>query len=529
MKNNKPKALSRKQIPTILGLLVLVAALIAGVVFFGEGTGVFAPRATPETTPKNIRITNIKDDSFTVSFYTEEAAPGFIKYGTEPDNFNTQVRDDRDQLSGSVEDFNLHHITLRGLEPDADYYFVLGTGSRAEFDQEGQPFHVRTTPKISTPSPETVTIFGSVALENGTPAQGSIVYVTAPDLQDLSSLVKGSGSWAIPLSQALNKAGNDYATLDEDDNIDVLVQGLSLDKKIQQRLTVSEAQPTELIFGQAMTTEQMESAERPEIDRDRPIDDEAPVKPESPPLQEEPGPELADDSDELAEMDDNISDNLKELLDEEEPLPQTSTASSEVLIGELKSTDDDEKVYTTQSPIIKGKLAPNSEVKIQINSENQYEEIVITDENGEFSLDLEALEASLEPGEHTITYSYIDPDTNQEVVKTEFFFVEDSDRATLAAADTESSDETLPYGTGSPYPITTPTLEPTVAVEPVETTTTSTDATEATKAVRENDIATESAYKAGSVGKTTLVAFLGIFFILIGSWSWWLAGELEEN
>jgi hypothetical protein len=44
----------KKQIPTLLGVGVLVVALVAGVVVMTlqDGPAVFAPRAAPETTPK---------------------------------------------------------------------------------------------------------------------------------------------------------------------------------------------------------------------------------------------------------------------------------------------------------------------------------------------------------------------------------------------------------------------------------------------------------------------------------------------
>lgn len=507
--NTGSGALSQKQIPTIVGLLILVVALIAGLLFFGEGTGVFAPRATPETTPQNIRITNLRHDSFTVSFFTQEAVPGFIKYGIDPGRINSQVRDDRDQLSGSVDDFQLHHITVRGLEPETDYYFVIGVGARAEFDQEGQPFKVTTTSQVSAQQlPEAVTVFGSVALENGAPAQGSIVYVTASGMQDMSSLVKGSGSWAIPLSQALNSQGTDYANLGDDDPITILVQGLSLNKRSQHQLAVKNAQPVELVFGQELDLTDQALVEEEEI------------------LEEEITHELdIVDLDETQESD--ISGHLKDMLDAEEPLLTESSASAELLIGDLK-TDPDEQVFTTQAPIIRGKVAPNAEVKIQVHSENQYEEVVVANEEGEFELDLAVLGANLEPGEHTVTYSYTDPETGLEVVKTEFFWVEDPDKVTLAMADTSTTSESDPHGTGDPYPMPSPTPTPVIQEEEIDDSTQ--EATVATDPTREHIISTESGvYKAGSIGATSLLIVSGIFFILIGSWSWWLAGELDDK
>ncbi len=535
----------KKQIPTILGLLILVGALIAGLIFFGEGTGVFAPRATPETTPKQIRVTNIKDNSFTVSFYTEEKTAAFVKYGTDPNKLNSQVSDDRDQLSGAVGEYQLHHITVRGLDPATDYYYVLGTGSRAEFDNEGQPFQITTAVKPSAPPPEAKTVYGSVSNENGTPAEGSIVYLAADGMGDASSLVKASGSWAVPLSQMRTTGGDGYADLEDNEQLSLLVQGAPLTKRIQIRLTAAEAQPVpELTFGK-----------KPDLSKTSDVSAEtSPTPSPDPALADQPQPQEQD-------SEASISGQLQNLLDEAEPLPTDSTASSELLVGELKtSTESGEISYTTESPKIKGKAKPNTEVKIEVHSDNQYEQTVTSDEDGYFELDLEALKATLEPGEHTVTYSYLDPDTGEEVIETETFWVEDSDSVKLAQGDTDSTSTTsnsdsdtsetgsdttstldseasltstptptssIPYGSGSPYPMTTPTSMPTSTPTPISATSSST-ATSSTTGARQQPLATDSSPQAGSIEATLLLVIGGMFFILMGGWSWWLASELDE-
>jgi len=80
--------LLKKKIPTLIGLGVLVLGLIIGTIFFSQGTGVFAPRATPQTTPSNVQISNVSDKGFTVSFFTAEKTPGFVKYGEKPNQLN---------------------------------------------------------------------------------------------------------------------------------------------------------------------------------------------------------------------------------------------------------------------------------------------------------------------------------------------------------------------------------------------------------------------------------------------------------
>src|SRR5258708_5179568 len=96
------KTWSKKRIPTLIGLGVLVVGLVAGIVFLGQGFGAFSPRATAQTTPKNVQISNVSDSGFTVSFLTDDTAAAFIKYGITPGAMNSQVSDDRDQVSGTV-------------------------------------------------------------------------------------------------------------------------------------------------------------------------------------------------------------------------------------------------------------------------------------------------------------------------------------------------------------------------------------------------------------------------------------------
>jgi purple acid phosphatase-like protein len=538
---SRKKSVMQKKIPTVLGLIILIGALVAGLLFFGDGTGVFAPRATPETTPATIRLTNVKENSFTVTFYTNEATAGFIKYGKEQGKLNSQSSDDRDQLSGTVGEYQLHHITIRGLEPDTEYFYVLGTGSRAELDNEGLPFSIKTAGKPISSAPNALTIYGSVANQSGTPAEGGIVYVSAADTGEMSSLIKSSGSWAIPLSQARTQDGNDYANLSVEDNISLLIQGLSLEDRLQLQTTVAEAQPvSELIFG----TEAINQTEIETVG----VDEEPETLSESSEIGAVESSDSADVSvqetdpladEETEEESSSISGQLQDLLAEAEPLPQESSASTELLIGELKETTGDAAVivYTTQAPIIKGKVEPNVEVKIEVHSDSQYEETVTADENGEFELDLAALQATLEPGEHTVTYSYVDPDTGEEVIKTETFIVEDSNAVRLASAEIDDNladddeeellaqadtETEIPYGSGDPYPLTSPTPSTLVPTSGVATT--------STDGAREQLVGTDSSLtEAGSIEATMLLILAGIFFVSIGSWSWWLAVELEQE
>ncbi len=213
--------LSRKNIPTILGLLVLFVGLIAGVFLVqSTNTNSFLPRATPQTTPKNLKITNVTDTSFTVSWQTDANTVGFARYGTNATNLTQTSNDDRDQTSGSTGLFKTHHVTVRSLTPNTTYYFKLGTGSRELYDNNGAPYTTTTTTAISA---QARTIYGQVSLASGSPAAGALIYVSADNLAPMSAIVQSSGSWVLSLAQARTKDLKSAAPLTPETPLSLLV------------------------------------------------------------------------------------------------------------------------------------------------------------------------------------------------------------------------------------------------------------------------------------------------------------------
>ena len=82
-RNSFLEKLLKKQFPTLLGIGILLIALVAGIFLLSSDTSVFSPRATPESTPKKVKITNLTDTGFTISFLTDDNVAGFVKYGPE--------------------------------------------------------------------------------------------------------------------------------------------------------------------------------------------------------------------------------------------------------------------------------------------------------------------------------------------------------------------------------------------------------------------------------------------------------------
>lgn len=507
--------ISQKRIPTIIGLVILVVALIAGTLFLGEGPGVFAPRATPETTPKQVRITNVTDRSFAVSFLTDEASTGFVKYGAESKKLDSQASDNRDQVSGTVGKYKLHYVTIRGVQPSTQYYFLIGTDKNT-FDNNGAPFSITTAGRASTP-PAARTISGSVLTPAGAPADGAIVYVTGSDMQEMSSLVSTSGSWAVPLSDARTSTGT-YAEIQDTDEITIYAQGESVNLFSTFTAKIADAHPFPAI------TLGSNDIVMPE--------------PEDGPLAEDA--ELEDFADHTDNIDSTESANVTEAIDENvvTGLGTEAEKAVEQPVEENHIVDlnlEEEQTVTTSNPIIKGRVAPSTLVKITINSENVVEADLVSDENGEFTIDLSQLEESLEPGEHTATFTYTD-ETGEEITTTRTFWVTLAGLIPTAEAQENQAGQDGPFSTNSPYPMATPTPtpEPTPESTPDLTATESatpaatpaTDSAETSK----GGVATDSSLmEAGSVGTTFALIFGGLFFITSGVWSFWISNQLEKR
>ena len=534
------KKSAKKKIPTILGLLILIISLVAGVLLFGDGTGLFTPRATPETTPKNITVSNVTDKSFTVSFYTDEETIAFIKYGQSVNDVKQQASDDRDQLSGVIKAYRLHHLTVRGLESNKEYYYYLGTGSNTTFDNAGSPYKIKTASNPGGASPNNQTIYGTVIQNNGRPGEGAIVFVTLEGAGTLSTLVKSSGSWAVSLANAFNIGLNAYPEVNEDSALSIKVQGIETNSITNRTVTVASAQPVpEIIMGQeAKEINEDLSAAREELLAENFVENENLIE-----ETEDESIEASQESliiDEVIEEVDLVaetttSNQLDNAEVNEDSEVETTTLSESDRTLDLDEMDEtslatDNVIQTTQ-PIIKANLPPNVTVKIEIHSDTAIETITETDANGDLLIDVASLEKNLDPGEHTINYTYIDPQTGQEVTKSYNFTVsEPSDTTsastesvtrTIASAETTQS---LPYGSGDPYVPSrdlSPTPIPVPTDAPIE---------EATASVRETSVSTASGtYNAGSILNTVGLLALGLFFVITGTWSFFLAKQFSKK
>lgn len=183
-----------RRIPTVLGLLLLVALVVGSFYYFiGKTT-----KVNKDLIPTKVRITNISDNKFSVSWITGTITFGSIEYGVAGEKLTTIAKDDLDTETQGQ--YITHHVTVEGLQPNTEYAFRILSGTEpVRYDNNGSPYTTRTGPVIGA-TPASQNFYGNVQLPSKQSANRAIVYLTLPGGATVSTLVRESGNYAFTLS-----------------------------------------------------------------------------------------------------------------------------------------------------------------------------------------------------------------------------------------------------------------------------------------------------------------------------------------
>lgn len=201
-------------IPTILGIITAIGGLVAGIILLNKPLRSLVGAAVEET-PGQVKMTNITDSSFVVSWITPKSTSGYVQYG-EKNNPELVVSDDRDQEKGEIGNYFTHLVTIRGLKATTKYSFRIGSGRNL--------YEVTTGVTLRNP-PAADVAYGQVITASGDPVDGAIVYLGLGGMVPQAALTKSSGSWVIPLSTARSSDLTNFAAYDPDgERVEVFVQ-----------------------------------------------------------------------------------------------------------------------------------------------------------------------------------------------------------------------------------------------------------------------------------------------------------------
>ena len=149
---------------------------------------------TPAPTIRSIRVANVRDTSFTVSWVTDVPATGSVAWRLDTTASPTFAAD----LRGATGTFGVHLVTVSGLMPATRYLFDVTSG--ATTDTNGGAHHAVTTgPTLGVTAPDLA--YGTVSLRDGAIPGAVLVHVTADDSAPLVDLVTASDLkyWSVNL------------------------------------------------------------------------------------------------------------------------------------------------------------------------------------------------------------------------------------------------------------------------------------------------------------------------------------------
>lgn len=450
------------KIPTILGVAVLLVGVVVGVLLIQQDT-VFRLGASPDTTPKDVRITNVVATSFTVSWHTKKKTIGFVSWGDSQDFGKTS------RSNGTLPTYS-HHVDVENVVPGEEYFFVINSEGD-EHDNLGSPWEITTAPNILLPRQGPI-ISGVVKTVSGAPANDAIVYITSSGITPLSAQVTNNGEWLYPLSGALSFSLGAYAQVTAETFVELYVQA----------------------GGEGMSTARALIGNI------------------------NPAPEMV-----LGQSYDFTTDNpLNQSSKTDIVAPSGSQSSGDENGVTLDSLDDGETIFTTD-PEFFGEGPAGGSITVTVESENSVTQDVqvLGDGSWKWSPSL-----SLEEGAHNITVSWIDSRGILQSIQRSFTVFASDDDPSFESTPSASTNAPIPTAspaassTSTPTPTTTstPASSPSSTSTPTPTPTSSPSPTPTPTLALATPTSTPAVNlpSAGVIAPTVIGMFAGVA-LLIGS------------
>lgn len=400
-------------LPTLIGLLVATAGLISGLWLVQRQKNTTTEAAGAES-PTEVKVANVSDTGFNVSWTTSVATTGFVQYGEGVNTPDVVVSDERDQQKGRVDNYFTHYITVKGLKPALTYTFKIGSG-KTLYDDNGQNYRITTGSEINT-TPAADVVYGQVLTSNGDPAEGAIVYVQLPGAGMLSGLVKATGSWVVPLSTARTLDGNSFVIYNKKTTMNVMV----IDGTLGNSSLIT-------IAGGGNPVPQITLGNNYDLT--------------------------------VASNTASSSANMSK-FSQINPVSETQVGGN----GEVKliAPKLDEKVNNTK-PVIIGQAPAGTKITLEIHSDEVISASVVTGKDGTFSY---AVPNNLSPGEHTLTISAVINGAVQKVTRTFTVYAAGESGLPAFTATPSATLKPTPLPTAKPTVAPTKTLTPTATVRP---------------------------------------------------------------
>ncbi len=403
-----------KPLPRHFGLIVLLLTL--GTIFWlSRNVVIFQSRASLGNTPKDVNISNITENSATISYITDSSVVGSVSYGktSSLDQVALDVRD-----TGSPTQHAVHYINISGLEENTKYFFSIASGDKV-FQNGNVPYEFKTATIIQGGESKTLKIGGKATLDGTKAPTEAVMYVKSDESQLTSALINPDGGYKLEIKKLLKTDLSGIFDYKEDSIFKMSINDSLAESNITFFANYAASIPPIILpnnydftISQASATVSSESAKIPEF-----------------------------------------------------PVLEVGTETS--LGPQILNPTSNEK-FEDQQPLFEGRALPQSDVEIIIESEDPITTTVQADESGNWQF---RPDTKLTPGEHKITIKTLNAEGILQTLTRSFTvnaqgsqFVEPSVSPTSGVTMTPTASPAPTISIATPTP--TITILPTATVQP---------------------------------------------------------------
>jgi len=190
--------------PTIIGLIVLIISIIIGM-YLTRSPVILGSKASGTCNPDSLQITNITNNSASISFITASACSPSISINNK---LVTEVKNND----------LIHYFEIKNLSATTDYVFSVVVSGQTISKNE---YKFKTASSPNSVIPTSNLAWGKVYNPDGKTVADAIVYLNIPGASPLSSFVTTDGNWSVSLANSFNESKSDWfltptSPLDED-------------------------------------------------------------------------------------------------------------------------------------------------------------------------------------------------------------------------------------------------------------------------------------------------------------------------
>jgi len=405
--------IKKKNIPTILGIVILLVGTFAGVFFLGMRQ-IFKVGADTSVAPQDIRTSNVSDNTATISWTTDKESANFINWGESSNSLNKIEKETDDDKK-----FSTHSVTISGLKPNTKYFYKINSDGE-NFDNKGIPWEFTTGENLSI-NTSSVLISGTVITSSGQPVDRALVYANVSGYL-FSTLTSSTGNFVFQLSSARSQDLGSYLNIDESLTLVQISVTAGLGGVSSAQIFPQSGRPMPpIILGQVYDFRNLEPSINTQV----------------------PNATL------------NLPDNIERESKFSVSIVNSVHTPTSVILESLK----DGEIVTSDKPAFFGRGPGGQTINISINSANVADTMQIA-KDGTWTW---STPSNLNSGTHSITISWID-DKGITRNLTRNFVVQAGEVPSFEATPSQTLE---PSPTGTPSATATPTATP--VPTPVET------------------------------------------------------------